>query len=171
MSLLQLNDLFVEQLHTLFDLENQLIIGLPKIIARVSSAKLRNALEAHLVETHIHLQRLELICSEFRMRNVGHPCKGMKGILEESEDLIALKSTPTVLDAAIILVCDRIESYEIASYANALAIAELLGSEIAAKYLHRTLAEERVASRMLVNIATESVNEDADNAGNTRIAG
>ena len=164
MGLIQLNDLFVEQLHCLYDAEKQLIIGLPKIIARITSAKLRGAIEAHLVETHIHLQRLELVCAEFRVRSAGRPCKGMNGILKEPEDFLTAKSTRAVLDAAIIAVCDRIESYEVASYASALAISELLGSEIASRYLHQTLAEERVASRMLVNIAIGSVNEAADNS-------
>ncbi len=170
MSLIQLNDLFLEQLHTLVDAESQLVVGLPKIISRVTSAKLRSALEAHLVETHVHVQRLQLICTEFRMRIVGRSCKGMQGILEEFDEFAAFKSMPTILDAAIIAVCDRIEGYEIASYANALAIAELLGSEIAAKYLSRTLAEERMASRLLVSIALGSVNEAADNTESARSA-
>ncbi len=163
MGLIQLNDLFVEQLHCLYDAEKRQLVSLPAISRCVTSPKLRGAIEAHFRETEIHVQRLELVCAELRIRNLGRPSKGMKGILAEADDFLTTKSTPAVLDAAIVAVCDRIESYEIACYAGALAIAELLGSEIASRNFQQTLAEERVAARGLVNIAMGSVNEAADN--------
>ena len=162
MAMNSLKDLFAAQLHLLYDAELQLIAAMPKIIIRASTEALKAELEKHLVETHIHVTRLELIATEMRIRNLGRESKGMKGILEEADDLLAPKSAPEILDAAIIAVCERIENYEIAGYGTALAFSEVIGNEISTKYLHQTLCEERSAGRIFVNIGAASVNEAAD---------
>ena len=166
MNLKSLKDLLIDELHNLLDAEKQLTVILPKILARASSEEIKNLLEAHLIDTHNHVTRLELISTELRVYELGHLCKGMKGILDEAEDVLAARGDSAVVDAAIVAICERIESYEIARYASALGFAELLGSEVMAKYLHQTLAEERTAHRAFVNIAAESVNEKADDVAN-----
>ncbi len=59
MTLNTLDDLFVVQLHDLYDAEQRLTKALPKMAEAASNNKLRWAFKNHLEETKQHVARLE----------------------------------------------------------------------------------------------------------------
>lgn len=54
-----LKELYLDELHDLFDAEQQLIKALPKMAKAATSDELRQGFEEHLEQTKAHARRLE----------------------------------------------------------------------------------------------------------------
>jgi ferritin-like metal-binding protein YciE len=155
-----LHQLYITELHDLYDAENQIIKALPKMIDAANSNQLRTALEEHLEQTRGHVSRLEQI---FQMHNEdvkGQKCKGMDGIIDEDKDIVKHDENLGVRDAGIIAGAQKVEHYEIASYGSVRTWAEQMGHTQAAQLLQQTLNEEKEADRKLTQLA-ESLNTEA----------
>src|SRR5689334_2152132 len=153
MKLESLHDLYLHELHDLYNAEEQITKALPKMIEAASSTQLQNALSDHLEQTRTHVERLEQV---FRLHNEdieGNKCKGMKGIIDEGEDLADNDDNLDVRDAAIIAAAQKVEHYEMAGYGTVRTWAELMGHNEAARLLQQTLEEEGQADKRLSQIA------------------
>ncbi len=155
-----LKKLFIEDLKDLKDAENQLTKALPKLAKAASSPDLKQAFEQHLEQTQTHLQRVEQLLEEINGSNRGKKCKGMEGLIEESQELIKEEAAPDVKDAGLIAAAQKAEHYEIAGYGTARTYANLLGHKDAAKVLQQILDEEGATDKKLTQIA-ERINVEA----------
>jgi ferritin-like metal-binding protein YciE len=81
-------------------------------------------------------------------------CEGMKGLLEEGEQIITSEGDPVAKDAALIAAAQRVEHYEIAAYGTARTLADELGIGDAKELLDQTLDEEANADKLLTKLAT-----------------
>ncbi|REJ82177.1 MAG: ferritin-like domain-containing protein [Acidobacteria bacterium] len=156
-----LEKLFVHELKDLYSAENQLLKVLPKMIDRSNNDELRQAFQHHLAETKQQVGRLETIFAKMDFKPRGEHCKGMAGLIAESEDLLSSEIAPEVLDAALISAAQRFEHYEMAGYGTARAFAQKLGHQDAADLLQQTLEEEGVADRTLSRLAEKRLNFEA----------
>lgn len=161
MQMTDLRDLFVEELKDLYSAEKQLVRALPKVIKSCENEELRQALEDHLAETEEQTQRLEGIFQRMGTTGRGKKCKGMEGLIEENKELMEEDADPDVMDAGLIVGCQKIEHYEIAGYGSAVTFAKLLGDEEAAQVLAQTLEEEKAADQRLTEIAESAINVQA----------
>ena len=161
MSLESMQDLLLEELRDLYNAEQQLTTALPKMVEKASSPTLRQAFQNHLRETEGHVARLEQIFESLAEKASGKKCKGMEGLIDEGEDMLAEKGSEAVRDAGIIATAQRVEHYEIAAYGCALNFAQLLGRQDIASLLQQTLAEEKAADEKLSQIAEHEVNSHA----------
>ena len=167
MQLQTLNDLYVDQLHDLFDAEQQLVEALPKMASAASHDELREAFEHHLNETQDHVRRLTEIFGGLGVTPSGKRCQAMMGLIREGEEVLSAGGDPVVRDAALIAAAQRVEHYEIAGYGTARTLAGELGYDDAEEMLDQTLDEESSADKLLTKIATGGmfkvgVNERAD---------
>ncbi len=87
------------------------------------------------------------------------------GLIQEAQQLIQEGGAPEVLDAAIIGAAQAIEHHEIAAYGTARTIAQQLGMSEAAQLLEQTLEEEKQTDAQLTQLAEQSVNQKAQQAG------
>src|SRR5579871_767033 len=161
MKLETLHDLYLAELKDLYSAEDQILKALPKVIEKVQSPDLRQALSQHLEETRGHVTRLEQVFAMHGEEAKKQKCKGMEGILDEGDEIIGKDATPAVRDAAIISACQRVEHYEIAAYGTVRTYAEQLGQERAATVLQDTLEEEVAADAKLTSVANRRVNIEA----------
>jgi ferritin-like metal-binding protein YciE len=81
-------------------------------------------------------------------------CKGMKGLIEEGQEIVSAGGDPNVTDAALIGAAQRVEHYEIAAYGTARTLAGELDLDDAQDLLDQTLDEESNADKLLTKIAT-----------------
>src|SRR5690606_28272182 len=81
-------------------------------------------------------------------------CKGMKGLIEEAQDLIEEEEG----DAALIAAAQKAEHYEIAAYGTLISWAIALGNEEVVQLLKETLDEEKATDKKLTVIAQTVVN-------------
>jgi ferritin-like metal-binding protein YciE len=149
-----LDDLFAEQLGDLKNAEQQLVQALPKLAAAASHDDLRKAFQHHLEETRDHVRRLDDIIGQLGRPVPPEECKGMKGLIQEGEEMMAAGSSGAVLDAGLIAAAQRVEHYEISAYGTARTLADELGLDDAKEMLDQTLDEESQADKLLTKIAT-----------------
>jgi ferritin-like metal-binding protein YciE len=154
-------DLLLNELRDLYDAEKQLVKALPKMAKAASSEQLRQAIQVHLEETKIQVERLEDVFERLDTRTRGKRCEAMQGLVEEAKEMMEEIKTPQVLDAALIAGAQKVEHYEIAAYGSARALAEACGQEEVAQLLDDTLEEEKQADQKLNQIALSEVNPSA----------
>src|ERR1700678_3248079 len=151
MKLESLHDLYLSELSDLYSAEKQIVKALPKMIDKTESPELRQALENHLEETQVHVERLEQVFEMHGETPRKEKCKGMEGVLAEGDELVGKDATPAVRDAAIISAAQRVEHYEMAAYGTVRTWAEQMGHSRAAAVLQETLDEESAANEKLTN--------------------
>ena len=154
MELNSLTDVLVDELGDIYSAEQQLVDALPRLAAAAHSYELRDAVEHHLGETRIHVQRLQEIFDDMGIRFApAKSCKAMEGLVAEVDEIAASTGDPVSLDVALIGVAQQIEHYEIASYGTARALAGELGLTKSSSLLDRTLEEEARADKSLTKLA------------------
>jgi ferritin-like metal-binding protein YciE len=170
-----LQELFVNELRDIYDAEKQLTRALPKMAKAAESEELRAAFEEHLEQTRGHVGRLEEVFKLLGMAARGKPCEGMKGLIEEGEEVMK-EMEGTTLDAALIASAQKVEHYEIASYGTLATFAEVLEMQQAKDLLGQTLEEEKEADEKLTAIASQinpeaETEEDEEEEGRMATAG
>jgi ferritin-like metal-binding protein YciE len=149
-----LQDVFAEQLNDLRSAEQQLVAALPEMANAASSDELRQAFEEHLEETRSHVERIDEAITTLGIATSNEECKGMKGLIEEGEEIISAEGDAMAKDAALIAAAQRVEHYEIAAYGTVLALADHLDLDDATDGLGQSLNEEEMADKLLSKIAT-----------------
>jgi len=153
MQLQSLQDLFEHEISDLYSAEQQLVGALPKLAQAASNKELREAFEHHLQETRDHVRRLEDVRGQIGSSK-SDECEGMRGLIEEGQQIITASGDPVVKDAALISAAQRVEHYEIAAYGTARTLADELDLGEAKDLLDQTLDEESNADKLLTKIAT-----------------
>jgi ferritin-like metal-binding protein YciE len=156
--------LFVEELQDVYDAERQLVKALPKIAKAASDEQLREALTEHLEVTKGQVERLEQIFESMEMRARSRPCRGMKGIVEEGQEVIRQEEDEMLVDAAITGSARKVEHYEMAAYEGLRSLAQQLGLKDAAELLKETLQEEIQADRQLAQLGKRILKESSSRA-------
>lgn len=158
----KLRELFVEQLQDLYWAEKRLIKTLGKMQDYATTARLKDAFQAHLVETSEHVNRLEAVFASINEPVRSSKCPAMAGIIDEANDLIDdTDDMSSQRDAALIIAAQKAEHYEIASYGSLAQIAEVLNYLAAKELLGKTLEEEKTADALLTEIARSGINYNA----------
>lgn len=158
-------DLFMDELKDLYNAEQQLTRALPKMAKAASTPQLRQAFQQHLEVTKQQVARLEQVFEQVGAPAKGKTCQAMKGLIEESQELVKEGMQSEVLDAGLIGAAQRVEHYEIAAYGTVRTMAETLGHRKAVKLLEQTLKEEKAADEKLTQIAESVVNVRAAQMG------
>jgi ferritin-like metal-binding protein YciE len=159
-----LKDLLLHQLQSLYAAEKQISNAMPAIIEKAQHRSLKNALNHHLSLTESQLSRLNQIAQMLNKKVTlagGEMNSGIRGLIEEANELFENELSKDVVDAAIIASVQKIEHYEITSYGTALNYASQLQLHKAEALLTETLNEEYDADDLLTALATASLNKAA----------
>ena len=159
-----LHELFVDELRDIYDAEKQLTKALPKMAKAADSEELRAGFEEHLEITRMQVNRLEEVFRSLGIAARGKPCEGMKGLIEEGQEMMQELEQGATLDAALIASAQKVEHYEIASYGTLATFAEILGMQDAKDLLGQTLEEEKEADERLTQVAGQ-INFEAEAEG------
>ena len=154
-----LRDLFHDLLQDVYYAETAITKALPKMEKAATSKKLKAAFADHLTETKGQIKRLDEVFAILGEKPEGKECHAINGIIEESEELIAEKPEPAVLDAGLLADAQAVEHYEMARYGTLRAWADCLGLPDAARLLEQTLAQEKSTDARLSVLAVETINE------------
>lgn len=161
-----LQELLTEELKDLLHAENQLVKALPKMAKAAKDSDLKSAFQDHLEQTKGHVERLKQAFEMLEEKPRAKVCKGMAGLVEEGQEIIAegkeMEEAPA--DLALIGAAQRVEHYEIAAYGTARAIAEQMNRKDIVKLLSQTLAEEEKADQLLTQVAQPLLEQAAQGA-------
>lgn len=150
----ELKKLLVEQLQDLLNAENQIVGALPKMVEAAHEPTLKRAFEKHLTQTEGQIERLKRALDLLGEGSGSKPCKGIRGILEEGQEIIEEGEDQDELtaDVALIAAAQKVEHYEISGYGTAHCLARQLGERKVATLLSHTLGEEESADFLLTEI-------------------
>lgn len=161
-----LSDLFEDMLKDIYWAEKALIKAIPKMAKKATSESLIEALNSHLAETQVQVQRCEQVFELLGKPAKAKKCEAMDGLLKEAQEIMESTEEGVVRDAGIIAASQKVEHYEIASYGTLCAFAKILGENEAAGLLEQTLNEEKAADEKLTQVAESSINIEAANNEN-----
>ncbi len=157
----QLMKLFEDGLKDIYWAEKALLKALPKMVKNSTSDELIEALENHLAETEVQIERVEEIFEILNKKPVAKKCEAMEGLLKEGERIMQECEDGSMMDAGIIAASQKVEHYEIASYGTLRTFAETLGMQEVAQLLEETLEEEKLADEKLTAVAVSAINVQA----------
>ncbi len=156
-----LDNLLLHEVQDIYHAEKQLVKALPEVAEKAHSADLKSAIEEHLQQTKVHVNRLERIFELLGQEPKTAKCKAMKGILDEGDDTISERGSSETLDAAIIMSAQKVEHYEIAAYGSLATWAGMLGRQEIKQLLGQTLDEEKATDEKLTELAKAGLNQRA----------
>jgi ferritin-like metal-binding protein YciE len=157
-----LKEFFVDQLKDIYWAEKKLVKKLFKLSEASTSPQLREALENHLGQSRVHVERLEKVFNLVDREADAKKCPAMSGIIEEAEDIIDDTDQGSAQrDVGIIFAAQKAEHYEIATYGGLTQLAKTLGYVEAKDLLGQTLQEEKQADELLTRIAESGINYKA----------
>lgn len=159
MKMTSLQDLLVDELKDLYSAETMLLKALPKMARAATSPELRAAFEEHMEQTQGQKERLEQIFEGLGLKAKSKTCEGMKGIIEEGDEMMKKEAEDATMDAALIAAAQKAEHYEIASYGTCRTWAQTLGLDEAVSLLQQTLDEEEETDKRLTQLAVSGLNQ------------
>jgi len=150
-----LNELLVDELRDILHAEKQLTKALPKMAQAARFDQLRELFEEHLVETENQVERINECFDLLGKTARAKPCKGMMGLVEEGQDVIAEgeEKEDAAADLALIGAAQRVEHYEISAYTTAKNLAQQLRHSAVVALLSKSLAEEENSDQLLNQVA------------------
>jgi ferritin-like metal-binding protein YciE len=160
-----LRNLFLDELADRLDSEKRLVNAMPGMIKIASCAKLRAVIETHLMQTERHVTKVEKVFKLFGEKPCVNRCEATLGLLTEGTEVATENKGLPVINAALVLVAQKIEHYEIASYGALREWAMLLGNKPAAAILKEILGEEKAANQALIDVAAAHCNIQALTGG------
>ncbi|OWV79171.1 non-heme manganese-containing catalase [Rhizobium sp. N122] len=150
-----IQEILVDELRDLLHAEKQLLKALPKMQKAARTQQLQTLLRNHLAETEGQVDRLNECLRILGTAARAKPCKGMAGLVEEGEEVMAegSKKDDAPADLALIGAALRVEHYEIAAYTTARNLALQLAQPAVAQLLTLSLGEEQNAGQLLDQVA------------------
>ena len=150
-----INELLLDELRDILHAEKQLTKALPKMAKAARFDRLRECFEEHLLETEAQIERLNECFSLLGETGRAKPCKGMMGLVEEGQEVMAEgeEKEDALADLALIGAAQRVEHYEISGYTTAKNLAQQLRHSAIVSLLAKSLAEEENADQLLNQIA------------------
>ena len=161
-----LEKFMMDSLKDIYWAEKHLTKALPKLERAATSDDLKQALQDHLTVTEEQVARLEQVFELMGKRAQAKKCEAMEGLTKEADSMVEETEAGTMTrDVAIIIACQKVEHYEIATYGGLRQLASTLGLTEAADLLGQTLAEEKDADEQLTSIAENNINYRAEDEG------
>jgi len=156
-----LDDLFMHFLQDIYYAERQLLKALPKMAKSSQAPALKDAFTAHHQETIHQVERLDQVFEHLGKPAKGVPCEAIKGLIEETEEVIGASDIGPVRDAGLIACGQAVEHYEMARYGALIAWANAGGHTEVVGLLQQTLDEEKMADKKLNDLAIKQINKNA----------
>jgi Mn-containing catalase len=150
-----MGELLIDELRDILHAEKQLTKALPKMAKAARFDQLRGLFEQHLIETEQQIERLNECFSLLGATSRAKPCKGMMGLVEESQEIIEKggEKEDAPADLALIGAAQRVEHYEMSGYTTAKNLAQQLRHSAVVALLSQSLAEEENADQLLNQVA------------------
>ncbi len=159
----ELRTAFIEKLHKVASIEDQIIEALPKLASQATMPDLKQGLTTHLEETKNQRQRLSQIFAAHGEPDEATEDVAFSTLLQESDKELGQITDPNLKDAMIIASCQVVEHIEMAKYGTLVEWAKTLDDSDSEKLLKDTLDEEGNADKTLSKAATGGMFKDGAN--------
>lgn len=160
--IIDLTDLFTEQLKELLNAERQQKDTLQRFIDKTKSDKLKSLLMKDLTRTEQQAKRLEEALDIMGENKREVECEVMTELLDRGLRLQKKCDNSDVLEAGLITSIQCTKHFEITLYGTLISYANLLNEKGIAEMLKKTLIEEKELDKELTDIALKTINTKAN---------
>jgi ferritin-like metal-binding protein YciE len=151
-------ELLVDELRDAYSAEKQALKCMQKSMRKASASELREAIQHHIDQTQVQIERVEEAMDKLGVRPGRKVCEAMRGLVEEAlHQVDEHEGEEATLDLVIVAGMQRIEHYEIAAYGTDVALAEALGEKEVADLLSQTLEEEKQTDVKLTEVTQQAI--------------
>jgi len=150
-----LMNIFEAMLKDTYWAEKHLTKALPKLAKAAFNEDLKEAFEAHAIETQGHIDRIEKCFEILEVKAVAKKCEAMEGLVKEGAEVIEDYEKGHARDAALIAAAQKVEHYEMSAYGTMRTMANVLGKTQCAALLEETKDEEYETDKKLNELAEE----------------
>ncbi len=158
---MNLYDLLIIKVQSLYDIEHVLIKALPVMAMKATDQDLKAAFRHHLDETRSHVARLGNIFSILGQKPKKLKVEAIRGLVKDAEWVMKNIHTKSARDAAMIGAAEYVEHYEMAGYQVAYEWSKKLGFDSIAEYLAQSLREEIGAADKLRELGVLDIDRKA----------
>lgn len=145
-------ELFLGGIRECYWSENQLVRTMTMLTNAASSRDLQHLFYQHLEHTKIHVDKLERVFELMDEIIEARRSAAVAGLAIEAKEAIEYTDEGTATrDLAIILVCQKIEQYEMTTYGGMIKIAVALGRGDIADLLAEIMDDEIACNELLLN--------------------
>ena len=153
--------LLIHQLRDLLSSARQMSMIVPKMEELAQDKKLKNVFGERAESCEQHVRLITECLESLDAPTTPETCQAMVGLITEGNNLLESVDDLEVRDAALIVISQRIQHYEIAGYGTAKSHAEQLDIRSVAEKLDVILKQEKKLDKKLSKIADSYVNEKA----------
>jgi ferritin-like metal-binding protein YciE len=137
-----IQDLFLYDLATMYDAEQQLVKILPGMASDVSDPQLKSSIQQHEGETRQHVKNLEQCFQILGVSPQSVTCYVIKGFQQEHDQFAQLSPPPDIHTAFDCGSAYKVENFEIASYRGLIEKAGLMGQSECQRLCQDNLRQE-----------------------------
>lgn len=153
---------FLDELKDIYWAEKHVAKALPKISKATSARSLKDALAGFLSATQLQAERLEQVFELLGETPRAQKCEAMAALVEEANAVVEhTQKGRYTRDAGIVSVAQKVEHYEIATYATLVQLARTMGNEDIISLLEETLSEKKETGKLLNAFIEGSINAPA----------
>ncbi len=158
---MNLHDLLIIKVQSLYDVEYELIRALPEMARKAADQDLKGVFRNHLAETRTQAARLGDVFAMLGEKPRKLVSEAVRGLVKDAMWVIHNVTGKNARDAALIGAAEYIEHYEMAGYQVAHEWAKKLGYDDIAEYLATSMREEITASDKLRELGVLDIDQKA----------
>jgi ferritin-like metal-binding protein YciE len=148
-----LQTLYVHNLRLALNMEQELTVAIPKMVAFATDRGLAAALDHHRRETEGHVAKVQRLIETNSTDKSTETCKAVRGLTTEAVEAMKDAYDLSIRDVAIIGAAQQVEHHEIAVYGTLRHWAEVLGLAKDAEILQAIENDEINADKTLTEIS------------------
>ncbi|MCZ4408330.1 DUF892 family protein [Cryomorphaceae bacterium 1068] len=160
-TIVNLRDLFTEQLRDRFDAAKQQDQFLPKLINRITDHELKNIISTIVLNNREHLKELPEIFDAIERSAEGETCEGTQALIHEAMEVISRSVDEEIIDVGIAVAVQHIKHHDISGYRTCRTYALELGMPHIAETLDQMHGDAQGSDEALNKILIESLGEKA----------
>jgi ferritin-like metal-binding protein YciE len=141
--LLDLNELFIEQLREQYDGERRQLMVFPRLRSYSSSSALQQMIDHHIGTTKTQIRRLDRIFSKMKRNLHGEQNKAIEGLISEALELAGRCPEDSLRDLGISSSIRHFNHHDIATYSSLYVYASKLELPEIKLLLEESLKEEK----------------------------
>ncbi len=150
MPIKSLQEKFEHELADIYDAEHQFLKGQQEMLAEATDDTLKEMLRTHIEQTKGHIKNLEGVFSAKGEEPKREMCAGAKGLVTEAKKMLEeTQGAPKIRDCAIAGSAAKAEYYEISSYRDLIAGAEIMGQNEVVRLLQMNLEQEESTAMLI----------------------
>lgn len=159
--IVNLQDLFTEQLRDRYDSAKQQEEFLPKLLNRVTDHGLKELVSTVILNNREHLNELPEIFDALERSKEGEVCEGTAALIHEAMEVISRSMDEEIMDVGIAVAVQHIKHHDISGYRTCRTYAQELGMPHIAEALDRMHSDARNSDEALSKILIDTLGEKA----------